>query len=286
MRTSYVNGSYLPHHAAMVHMEDRGYQFSDGIYEVIAFNHRRLLDGDRHLVRLKRSLDELQIPLPMSLAAMKIVMRELIERNGKDYGGIYLQITRGVSRRDHPFPKNIKPSLVMAVMPPKPPKDKDIKEGVQVITMPDMRWGRRDIKSVSLLANVIARQASILASARESWLIDEHRNVITEGSASNSFIVTRKEELQTHPSDHHILGGITRDVVLELARASGIKVVERPFSLDEAHRAAEAFLTSTSANVLPVVKIDGQPVGTGAPGPITQRLLAIYLEHIKQETGA
>ncbi len=282
-RISYVNGAYEPHPYAVVHIEDRGYQFSDGIYEYIAFYNHTLVDADLHFKRLERSLRELQIALPMSIRSMGIVIRELIERNGRADGGLYIQITRGVAKRDHAFPKHTTPSLVMTVCQAKLPKEKEVREGVKVITQPDIRWGRRDIKSVSLLANILAKQKASEKHAREAWLVDG--DIISEGSASNSYIVTKAGELVTHPANEFILGGITRDVVLRLARKNGIKVSERAFSVAEAKKAAEAFLTSTSANVLPVVEIDGIKVGDGKVGVITRQLNTLYTAHIFKQTG-
>lgn len=280
MRIAYVNGCYLDHAQAGVHVEDRGYQFSDGIYEYIAFYNGILLDGDLHFARLERSLKALEIPLPASLAAMGIIARELIGRNGRDDGGLYIQVTRGVARRDHPFPKNTKPALVMTVCGAKTPKESESKNGVKVITRPDIRWARRDIKSISLLANVLAKQDATREGVREAWLMVG--DVVTEGAVSNAYIVSNGE-LVTHPANEFILGGVTRDVVLRLARTANIPVVERPFSLAEAKAADEAFITSTSANVLPVVKID--EVSLGKPGPVTRTLQELYGVHIHAQTG-
>ena len=282
-RISYVNGAYLPHHEAAVHIEDRGYQFSDGIYEYVAFYNRTLVDAELHFRRLERSLNELQITLPMSLNAMAIVVRELIERNGRADGGLYVQITRGVAKRDHAFPKHTLPSLVMTICPAKLPSEQQVKDGVKVITQPDIRWGRRDIKSISLLANILAKQKATEKQAREAWLVDG--DIVTEGSASNSYIVTQSGELVTHPANEFILGGITRDVVLKLARKDGITVHERIYTLSEIAQAAEAFITSTSANVLPVVKVDNIVIGNGKPGKITRRLNDLYTDHIFKLTG-
>lgn len=283
-RISYVNGSYQHHVEAMVHIEDRGYQFADGIYEYIAFYNRKLLDADLHFKRLERSLKELHIAEPMSTAAMRLVVRELIERNGREDGGIYIQVTRGVSRRDHPFPKHIKPALVMTICAAKLPKPHEVTDGVKVITAPDIRWARRDIKSVSLLANILAKQEAAKKNVREAWLV-ESNNEVSEGSVSNAYIITAAGEVITHQSDEHILGGVTRDVVLKLACKAGIKVSERPFNTVEMKNAAEAFITSTSANVLPVVKIDDSPVGNGRVGPVTKKLQELYNAHVFKETG-
>ncbi len=283
-RTAYVNGAYVPHASASVHIEDRGYQFADGIYEYIAFYNKTLLDGDRHLARLRRSLDEMNIAFPVSNTALLLIMRELIERNRRIHGGIYLQITRGVAKRDHPFPAAIKPALVLTVCGPKTPKPAEIEQGVRVITRPDIRWGRCNIKSVGLLPNVLAKQDASKEKAREAWLVKPD-GFVTEGAVSNAFIITDAEGIITHPANESILSGITRDVALELARDHGIKVSERAFHLSEITTAQEAFLTSTSANVLPVVKVGDTIIGNGKPGPVTKKLLALYLDHVQKQTG-
>lgn len=283
-KISYVNGRFVPHSKAYVHIDDRGYQFADGIYEVAAFFNNVILDEEAHWKRLKRSLDALQIAMPMDVDALKRTVRKLIEKNGKRHGLLYVQVTRGVAKRDHPFPKDVRPSIVMTVSAAKTPKAQTIADGVGVITRPDIRWGRRDIKSTSLLPNILARQESYVLGLRETWLFDE-QGMVSEGSASNAWIVTKNSEIITHPADNKILGGITRDVVLKLARKMKLKVIERPFSLKEIKQAKEAFITSTSANVLPVTRIDDKPVGNGAPGEITCRLLDAYLAHIKAQTG-
>ena len=283
-RISYVNGEYLLHSQAMVHVEDRGYQFADGIYEYCAFYNGIVLDADLHFKRLERSLHALEIDLPMSVPALSIVIRELIERNGKPDGGLYLQVTRGVAKRDHPFPKQLKPVLSMTVCGAKTPKPQEIKNGVHAITYPDYRWHRRDIKSISLLANIIAKNEASKKSVREAWLLMEDGK-FSEGSVSNTYIVNAKGEIVTHPADTHILGGITRDVALKLARANGIKVIEKPFMPADVKSASEAFITSTSANVQPVVKLDDHMIGNGKPGPVTQKLMSLYHAHIFAQTG-
>lgn len=282
-RISYVNGRYLEHHVAAVHIEDRGYQFADGVYEYIAFYHYTLLDIELHLKRLWRSLHELAISAPMAPESMLLVFQELLRRNSKPDGGLYVQVSRGVARRDHVFPKRTKPSVVMTVCSPKLPKQHDVEQGVRAISQPDIRWLRRDVKSISLLANVLARQAAAENQAREAWLLQG--DVVTEGSASNAYIVNDRGVLITHPSDVYILGGVTRDVVLRLAKKAGISIEERGFTLQEAYAAREAFITSTSANVLPVVRLDGRVLGAGTPGAITQQLQALYAEHVFKQTG-
>jgi D-alanine transaminase len=284
MNIAYVNGRYVPLKNAEVHVEDRGYQFADGIYEYMAFFNRRLLDCDLHLKRLERSLKELGIALPMSLEAMNIVIEELIAQNSRDDGGVYMQVTRGVAKRDHPFPKGVKPAFVMTVCGPKYPKPFEVKDGVKVMTTRDTRWDRRDIKSVSLLANVLLKQEASKHSMREAWLVmDDGR--ISEGSVSNAFIINKNGAIVTHPADKHILGGITRDVVLRLARKAGIEVIEKPFSMSDMKAASEAFLTSSSANVLPVTQIDDMVIGNGKPRATTMKLMQLYHDHVYKQTG-
>ena len=215
---------------------------------------------------------------------MRLILRELIARNNRKDGTVYIQISRGIAKRDHAFPTHASPSIVMSVTGSKSPKEKEVKNGVSVITYPDLRWARRDIKSVSLLANVLAKQAAAEAGAREAWLVDM-QEIISEGSSSNSAIVNAKGEILTSPEGHHILGGITRTVTLEIARKNGFRVVEKSFSLKEAKAAKEAFLMSTTSNILPVTSIDGHTIGSGKPGPVTLKLLALYHEHIYRQTG-
>ncbi len=283
-RIAYVNGRYIDHAYANVHIEDRGYQFSDGIYEYIAFYNKKLLDGDLHFKRLERSLKELQILEPVNAGALKVIVRELIERNGREDGGLYIQVTRGVAKRDHVFPKNVRPALVMTICGAKTPKAHEFTDGVKVISQPDNRWARRDIKSVSLLANILAKQEAGNQKVRESLLLEKD-GTVNEGSASNVFIVTPSGTLVTHQADEDILGGITRDVLLKLAKKAGIKTEERAFNIIEAKDAAEAFITSTSINVLPVVKIDDRLVGKGSVGAVTKKMQELYNAHIYKQTG-
>ncbi len=279
-RIAYVNGRYLPLRDAMVNVEDRGYQFSDGVYEVCEVRGGRLIDERRHIERLARSLSELRIPMPMSAAALGVVFRETVRRNKVRWGIVYLQITRGVSRRDHAFPPaGTLPSIVVTA------RNLDLQgaeklaaDGVAVITLPDNRWDRVDIKSVSLLPNVLAKQAAREQGAREAWFVDD-QGLVTEGSSSNAWIVTRDGKLVTRQADHAILRGITRTVVLEVLKEQGIKLEERAFSVEEAKEAREAFITSASQLVLPVVKIDGKPVGNGAPGLISSALRRDFHRH-------
>ena len=275
-RFAYANGRYMPHADAMVHVEDRGYQFADGVYEVIGIHQGRLVDEELHLERFDRSLHELRISWPMTPAALKLVMRELIRRNRLSDGSIYIQITRGVAQREHAFPKRKSPpGLVMTTKRAKPLPAAALKEGVSVLTQPDIRWGRCDIKTIGLLPNVLAKQAAVEAGAFETWFVGP-AGEITEGSSTNAWIVTEDGQVVTHPLGSKVLSGVTRLTVLRLAAESQIKVLERPFAVHELQSAREAFLTSTSSHVLPVTRIDGRPIGNGRPGPIAMRLRELY----------
>jgi D-alanine transaminase len=269
-RIAYVNGRYRPHRDATVHIEDRGYQFSDGVYEVCEVKGGRLVDERRHMERLQRSLAALRIRLPMTLPALSVVLRETIRRNRVDWGIVYLQITRGVARRDHAFPAaDTPPSIVVTAKNLDPSRNEAIaRDGMAVVTVAENRWARPDIKSVSLLPNVLAKQIAREQGAREAWFVDT-KGLVTEGSSSNAWIVTKDRKVVTRPADQAILRGVSRTVLLDVIRAKGLVLEERPFTLAEAMAAAEAFVTSASQTVLPVVRIDGRPVGTGAPGPIT-----------------
>jgi D-alanine transaminase len=268
-RIAYVNGRYRPHRDATVHIEDRGYQFSDGVYEVCEVKDGRLVDERRHTERLQRSLAELRIRLPMTLKALSVVLHETIRRNRVDWGIVYLQITRGVARRDHAFPAaDTPPAIVITAKNLDPSRNEAVaRDGMAVVTVAENRWARPDIKSVSLLPNVLAKQIAREQGAREAWFVDP-KGFVTEGSSSNAWIVTRDGKVVTRPADQAILRGISRTVLLDVIKAHGLVLEERPFTLAEANAAAEAFVTSASQTVLPVVRIDGRPVGSGAPGPI------------------
>ena len=274
-RVAYVNGRYVPHAQAGIHIDDRGYQFADGIYEVIAVIRGQFLDEKGHLDRLERSLGELRIAMPMDRRVLSHVMRETVRRNGIRSGIVYLQITRGVARRDHPFPAGVEPSIVVTARRIKGPSAAALEQGIGVVTVRDIRWERRDIKSISLLPNILAKQAARESGAYEAWFVDKDGNV-TEGGSTNAWIVTKDGELVTRQLGNQILGGITRRSLVKLAADAQIKIVERPFSLEEARAAREAFLTSTTSFVTPITKIDGKPVGTGKPGPVAARLRELY----------
>lgn len=278
-RIAYVNGRYRPLQDTAINPEDRGYQFADGVYEVIKVLGGRPRDLERHLDRLERSLAALDISPPMPRRALETILHETLRRNSLTDALIYIQITRGVAARNHLFPKQARPSLVVTVRRPSFPSAREREEGVSVITQPDLRWGRCDIKSISLLPNVLARQAAAAAGCREAWLVDRDGRV-TEGSASNAYIVDGSGRLITHPLNERILGGVTRSVVLELARKEGLEVVEQPFSLEEAYGAREAALSSTSSWLLPVTTIDGRPVSNGMPGHVVRRLMALYANYL------
>jgi D-alanine transaminase len=272
-RIAYVNGQYHEMRDASVNIEDRGYQFSDGVYEVCEIRDGRMVDLPRHLARLQRSLRELRIDMPMSLAALEIVMHEVVRRNRIGYGIVYLQITRGVARRDHAFPTTpVRPAVVVTARSLNFQKNQDTAaHGIGVITVSENRWPRVDIKSVSLLPNVLAKQQAREAGAYEAWFIDRD-GFVTEGSSSNAWIVTREGRVVTRSADEGILAGITRAVLIEVLAALQITLEERPFTPEEAYGAAEAFVTASSQIVMPVVRIDGRPVGGGMPGPIASRL--------------
>ena len=278
-RIAYVNGRYVPHAHAMVHIEDRGYQFADGVYEVCEVRGGRMIDERRHMERLARSLRELRISQPMPPSALAVVMRETIRRNKVRDGIVYLQVTRGVARRDHVFPeREVPPSVVVTARSADLAKaERQAADGVGVITVPENRWERVDIKSVGLLPNVLAKQAAKEAGAREAWFVDADGKV-TEGGSTNAWIVTMDGVLVTRPADTGILRGITRTVVLEVAAQQGLKVEERAFSVEEAYVAREAFITAATTIVMPVVRIDGRPIGNGHPGSVAQGLRAAFHE--------
>jgi len=279
-RIAYVNGRYVAHRDAMVHIEDRGYQFSDGVYEVCEVRDGRLIDERRHIDRLQRSLGELKIAMPMSRAALGVVMRETVVRNRVSDGIVYLQITRGVARRDHAFPPDgTPPALVITARSIERSRgESEAVKGVSVVTVPESRWARVDIKSVSLLPNVLAKQVAKEQGAREAWFVDKG-GFVTEGSSSNAWIVTADNKIMTRPADNSILRGVSRTVVLDVMNGLGVTLDERPFTVVQALAAREAFVTAASQIVLPVVRIDGKPVGDGKPGPVASALRREFHRH-------
>ena len=279
-RIAYVNGRYLPHGQAAVHIEDRGYQFSDGVYEVTPVSNGSLIDEELHLDRLERSLGELRIPMPASRTAIKLITQQVIRRNHLTNGFVYIQVTRGVAPRDHKFPKNVQPALVMTARQMKPISGEMLDKGISVITIPDIRWKRRDIKSVSLLPNCLGKQQAFEHGAAEAWMIDDE-GYVTEGTSTNAWIVTKDGKVVTRDATQAILNGITRITLLELIKAEGYELEERSFSVAEAKAAREAFLTSSTSFVLPVSQLDGQPIGNGHPGILSGKLRQRYLDYMQ-----
>ncbi|UYO51714.1 D-amino-acid transaminase [Rhodopseudomonas palustris] len=272
-RIAYVNGRYLDMRDASVNIEDRGYQFADGVYEVCEVRGGKLVDMPRHLARLQRSLGELRIKEPMPLSALSVVMHEVVRRNRVNHGIVYLQVTRGVARRDHGFPAApVKPAVVVTARSLDPAKGQaNAAHGIKVITLPENRWPRVDIKSTALLPNVLAKQAAREAGAYEAWYVDRD-GYVTEGSSSNAWIVTKEGRVVTRSAEAGILPGVTRAVLMDAFEALQVRFEERPFTPAEAASAAEAFVTASSQIVMPVVAIDGQPIGDGKPGALAKRL--------------
>lgn len=280
---AYVNGRILPLADASLHIEDRGTQFGDAVYEVCAILNGQILDWQPHLLRLRRNLAELGIVLDIADGPLGLQARRLIARNGYAQAIIYLQVSRGTARRDHAFPAAAPANLVMTVRRfDLAQRVTQLASGIKVITRGDNRWGRVDIKTVGLLPNVLAKQAAREAGAFEAWLVAD--GTVREGSSTNAWIV-KDGRIITHPTGDHILPGIARDSLIRLARAAQYQVEERPFSLAEALMAEEAFLTSTTAPILPVVAIDGRAVGDGRPGPVTRRLGALVWDEVARQTG-
>lgn len=275
-RIAYVNGQYVPQSAATVHIEDRGYQFADGVYEVCIVVNGRYWDMEGHLARLQRSLNELQMAAPMDMHALKVVMGEVVRRNRLKNALVYMQVTRGVAPRNHPFPpEGTRPSLVITARRfDLDQSDARAKTGVAVISQPDIRWGRVDIKTVGLLPNALAKQAAAEAGAAEALLVRD--GVVTECSSSNAWIVDETGAIITHPKTNRILGGITRQTAIACAEELQIKVIERPFTLEEAKAAPEVFITSATSFVMPVISVDGARIGSGKPGPVATRLREAY----------
>lgn len=286
-RTAYVNGRYVPHGQAGVHIEDRALQFADGIYEVVGIVEGVILDENEHLDRLVRSVGELGIAMPMGREALKLVIREIARRNRVTNGLVYMQVTRGASRRDHPVPaKNPRPTLIITA---RNLKTIDIarqrSEGVKVITHKDERWARRDIKSTALLPNILAKTAARNAGAYEAWLVDPD-GYITEGSSTSAWIVDKDGHVVTRSLSNDILPGVTRRVIMEATAEAQMPVVERKFTPADAAQAREAFFTAASVGAVPIVAIDGKPIGDGKPGPVTRRIHELYRRLAEQRAKA
>jgi D-alanine transaminase len=276
-RIAYVNGRYLLQAEAAVHIEDRGYQFGDGVYEVCEVHGGLLIDEERHMERLRRSLGELRMDYPLQPAALSVVLRQIIARNKVSEGYVYLQVTRGVAPRDHAFPvPSVRPSIVVTARSTDRSKaEATAAKGISVISCLDIRWRRTDIKTIGLLPNVLARQAAREQGAYEAWLLDED-GMVTEGAASNAWIVNEEGTIITRYADSLILRGVTRTTLIDLVTAEGLRLEERKFSLEEAKSAREAFVTGATTLVMPVVAIDGHAIGNGKPGPLAQRLRAKF----------
>ena len=281
-RFAYVNGRFVRHGEAVVHIEDRGYQLADGVYEVWAVFGGKLADAAGHFTRLWRSLDALQISRPMSEAALTVVLREAIRRNRVVEGMVYLQVSRGVASRDHAFPN---PAVAPAVVITAKRVDRVAAEakaakGQSVVTVAENRWGRCDIKSIGLLPNALAKQAARERGAVEAWFVDE-LGLVTEGASSNAWIVDAEGRLRTRDTQANILRGITRSTLLEVIADAGLPIAEQPFTVEEAKAAREAFITGAGTLVLPIVSVDGAQIGDGKPGPIATRLRRLYIERAK-----
>jgi D-alanine transaminase len=282
-RIAYVNGRYVPHGQAHVHIEDRGLQFADSIYEVVALINGRLADETGHLDRLERSLNELEIPMPMSRAALQVAMRHLVRQNRVKNGAVYMQITRGVAARDFKFPDVTSPTIIMTLRNMSFDMEARKKQLRDIITLPDIRWKRPDIKTTCLLAQVLAKQEALDAGAYDAWMVDE-KGFVTEGSASNAWIVNAKGELVTRPTtQNRILKGVTRSALQALCKREKIKLVERAFTVAEARKAKEAFTSSATALVMPVGSIDGHKIGKGKIGPLTEKVMDLYMDYATDE---
>jgi D-alanine transaminase len=271
-RIAYVNGRYLPYAQARIHIDDRGYQFADGVYEVIHVRDGRMVDAEPHFDRFEYSLGELRIKPPMGRAALRLVLGELLIRNEIENSLLYFQATRGVAPRDHKFPAKSRTSLVATARRLRTMPRQALSHGVTVVSIPDIRWQRCDIKSLSLLPNILGKQQAVERGAYEAWQVDAD-GFVTEGTSTNAWIVTAGNRLVTRPLSHAILAGIVRRSILAMTDGLGVTFEQRPFSLAEARDASEAFLTSSSGFLLPVTTLDGQPVGNGRVGPVTQELL-------------
>ena len=276
-RIVFLNGSFVPYEEAKISVMDRGFLFADGIYEVAAVLDGRLVDNEAHLARLDRSLGEIRIPNPYSAAEWTRLEEEIVRRNNITEGLVYMEVTRGASERDFAFPPaNTAPTVVMFTQPKNIRRSPQAEIGIAVVTVPDLRWKRRDIKSVGLLGQVLAKQAAVEAGAGDAWMVED--GFVTEGSSSTAYIITADSRIITRPLSNAILPGITRVAIMKLAAEAGLTVEERLFRVEEAHAAQEAFATSASSIVMPVVSIDGTPVGSGKPGPLATRLRALYFE--------
>jgi D-alanine transaminase len=279
-RIVYVNGRYIPYAKAAVHVEDRGFQFADAVYEVCEVRQGSLVDEARHMARLDRSLSELGIERAMPASALGHVMRETVRRNRVRNGLVYLQVTRGEGPRDFAFPADGAPRTVVCLARSISPSRQEAlaAEGIAVKSMPDIRWRRSDIKSVMLLPACLAKDAARREGAREAWFVDGD-GFVTEGASSNAWIVSKAGTVITRPVTPSILAGVTRATVIDVLRGESVPFLEQPFGIAEALAAQEAFITSATNTVMPVVRIDGTPIGSGRPGPLTQRIRSKFHQY-------
>ncbi|MEE2995897.1 MAG: D-amino-acid transaminase [Pseudomonadota bacterium] len=277
-RISYVNGRYIRHSQSRVHIEDRGYQFGDAVYEVIVVINRQMVDEDLHFSRLEHSLREIRMEMPFGIEIFRMKVAELLRLNRLRDANLYIQISRGEAPRNHAIPHDIIAAVVMTLRPLANSKREWVEEGVSIITVPDLRWKRPDIKSISLLPNILAKDRAIREGAYEAWQVDD-RGAVTEGTSTNAWIV-KGGKIITHPPEKAILNGVTRLAIIKIAEDIQIEVEERPFSVDEAKSADEAFLTSSTAFIVPIISIDGVKVGLGRPGPVSRLLRDSYAEHL------
>ena len=282
-RIAYVNGRYVPHDQAEIPIDDRGYQFGDGIYEVVSVINGNLADQEWHIDRMVYSLGQMNIPMPVTIEALKIIIKNMIIMNKVKYGLVYFQVTRGVMKRDHAINALLKPQLVITAKTLPKLKQQSI-EPVDVITVPDQRWQRRDIKTIQLLPNCMAKSKAVEAGAYEAWMVD-NEGFITEGASSNAWIVTKDGKLITRPATYEILSGITRKAILEIANQRNLEVVERPFTPEEVYEASEAFLTSATSVVTPVRSLNGKVISDGEVGAVSAAMRIAYYEKIEAEAA-
>ncbi|WP_343564287.1 D-amino-acid transaminase [Kiloniella sp. b19] len=275
-KIAYVNDRFVPESEASVSVFDRGFLFADGIYEVTSVLKGQLIDFEGHVARLRRSLSELDMAFPLADEELEALHHELIRKNDLVEGGVYIQITRGAAVRDFAYPADTRPTLVMFVVRKNLLDNPAAESGISVITLEDIRWKRRDIKTVGLLGSAMAKEAAVRAGADDAWMYED--GFVTEGSSNNAYIVNAEGAIVTRPASNEILNGITRRAVLRLAEETGMKLEERPFTVQEACEAREAFVTSATTIVMPVVKIDDSVIGTGKPGPVARHLRALYIE--------
>lgn len=283
-RVAYINGRYSPHNQATIHIEDRGLQFADSVYEVVYVYKGQLIDAIPHLDRLSYSLGELEIPLPMKQRPLLLVIEEMIRRNQLSTGLIYIQVTRGTAPRDFPYPRQAKPNIMMTARAMTPFDPTQSLKGIRVMSLPDIRWLRRDIKTTALLAASMSKEKALSAGFDDAWLLDSN-NLITEGTSNNAWIINQDGSLQTRPPSYDILNGITRRSIMALAQKKNIPVIEKAFSLEEAYAAQAAFISSASACIKPIVQINDQKIADGQVPPIAQEIANLYHQFLESHSA-